>query len=233
MGELERSLLKLGDPARAKSAERYFKTGKGEYGYGDKFIGVRVPTIRTSIKGYTALGLDEIVSLLYSPIHELRLAALLLLVGKYEKSDSSVQTEIFELYLKNSKYINNWDLVDCSAPNIIGNFLLSGGSSLLDQLAKSNSLWERRIAIVATLAFIRSRQFEPTLKLAIILENDNQDLIQKAVGWMLREVGKQSEPTLRTYLDYHAKVMPRVSLRYAIERLDKEGRAYYFSLSKS
>lgn len=219
----------LADPVRAVGAQRYFKTGPGEYGEGDIFIGLTVPQSRNIAKKYHALPLAEIQKLLRSPIHEHRLVALLVLVYKYEHTEE--QEKIVTFYLKQRKHINNWDLVDTSASCILGNWLIDKDTSILHTLAHAKNLWDRRIAIVATAAFIRNSQYGDTLALAEILMDDTHDLIHKAVGWMLREVGKKSEKTLTAFLDMHASHMPRTMLRYAIERFPEKKRQKYLRLT--
>ncbi len=213
------------DPVRAAGAQRYFKTGPGEYGEGDIFIGLTVPQSRSIAKKYLALPLSEVQKLLASPIHEHRFIALEILIFKYERTDE--QEKIVNFYLKNKKHINNWDLVDTSASYILGNWLIDKDTTILYTLAHAKNLWERRIAIVATAAFIRNGQFADTLALAEILVRDTEDLMHKAVGWMLREVGKKSEKTLTAFLDTHVSHMPRTMLRYAIERFPEKKRKKY------
>jgi len=225
---LRKELKSKANPKRAKSSQRFFKTGKGEYGEGDRFLGVVVLETRKIAQRYKDLGFKDLRTLLKSKVHEERLAALLILVHQFQGAsiDGSKITkkEIFNFYLKNTKYINNWDLVDGSAPKIVGEYLLglasiNGSKKILYKLAESRNLWERRIAILATYAFIRQNKFEEILKIAEMLLNDKEDLIHKAVGWMLREVGKKSQAVLEKFLKKYASKMPRVTLRYAIERL--------------
>ena len=209
--------------------QRFFKTSKGEYGEGDVFLGITVPQSRKIAKKYSFLSFPEIEALLASKIHEERLIALLILVENFRKAkkDKMLQTQIYNFYLKNTKYINNWDLVDLSSEKIIGEFLFNEEKSILRQLAKSQNIWERRIAIVATYAFIKKNKFGETLALAEILLNDEHDLIHKAVGWMLREIGKRDNNVLEIYLQEHYKEMPRTMLRYAIERFPEDKRKKY------
>lgn len=223
---IRRQLRAIADPARVPTLQRFFRTGKGEYAEGDRFIGVTVPHIRTICRQCRGTSLYEIDRLLQSPIHEDRLAALLLLVDAFTLSIDDRQ-EIYEFYLANTIRINNWDLVDASAPQIIGGWLRDRSKAPLTRLAKSTMLWERRIAIVATLDFIRQRQIGETFRIADLLIEDRHDLIHKATGWMLREAGKRDETALRSYLDRQHTRMPRTMLRYAIERLpEPERRAY-------
>ena len=225
---LKKDLNRLSSPDRATSSLRFFKTGKGQYGEGDKFIGVTVPTIRKIAKQYLDLPLKEVILLLHSPIHEERFCALLILVSQYQKGDNKLQKQIFDLYLKNYKFINNWDLIDLTAPRIVGAYLFDKPKGILSKLAKSKNLWQRRVAILATFQFIYYGQSKETIKISKILLQDEHDLIQKAVGWMLREVGKRvDEKILLDFLKANYKKMPRTMLRYAIERLPESKRQAY------
>ncbi len=218
------------NPEQAKVLQRFFKTGKGEYGEGDIFFGIKVPIQREIVKRYWRfLTLREIQELLNSKIHEERMIGILTLVETYNKSkkDKLKQREIFEFYLKNTSRINNWDLVDLSAPNIVGDFSKIDGTEVIRFLAKSKNLWERRIAIVSTHYFIKKRIFGETLSIADILLKDEHDLIHKAVGWMLREVGKRNQDILEIFLKERYKEMPRTMLRYAIEKFPEERRKAY------
>jgi len=240
---LRQELKSKANPKKAKLLQRYFKTGKGEYGEGDIFLGIAVPEIRKIAKKYKDLGFSaqsgsasggkDLRELLKSKIHEERLLALLILVEQFQRAmlehSTSARDKIFNFYLKNTKYINNWDLVDLSAPKIVGEYLLrsasiNGSTRILYKLAKSKNLWERRIAILATYAFIRKNQFAEILKISEMVLKDKEDLIHKAVGWMLREVGKRSQTTLEKFLKKHASKMPRIMLRYAIEKFPEEKR---------
>lgn len=225
--EISRLLRNLADPERAEHSGRYFKTGPGEYGEGDRFLGIRVPDLRAQVKKCGAVSLEDIQVLLMSVFHEERLFALLLLVQKFAKGDEKEQTAIFNLYLKNTHRINNWDLVDSSASYIVGSYLESRGRRILYKLAKSTSVWERRIAVISTFQFIGNNQFDDALKLAEQLLNDEEDLIHKAVGWMLREIGKRNVAVEKAYLQAHYKKMPRTMLRYAIEKFPKQERKKY------
>lgn len=224
---VEKELKKLKDPKKAKILSRFFKTGEGEYGEGDIFLGVTVPKQRQIAKKYIDLSLEELQKLLSGKIHEHRLTALLILVSKYGRANEALKKEIFNFYLKNAKNINNWDLVDLSAPNIIGDFLLNKEKLILYKLAKSKNLWEKRIAILATYTLIKKNQFEDTLKISEILLGDNHDLIHKAVGWMLREVGKRDQQAEESFLKKHYQNMPRTMLRYAIEKFSEAKRKFY------
>lgn len=229
-------LKRLANPERAKTCQRYFKTEKDDYGEGDIFLGLTSEQIKDVAKNYPTLNFDDLQVLLNSKIHEERVCALRILVRQYEKAkkDPEKRKQIFEFYLKNASLgnINNWDLVDISAPNIVGDFLLIKDREILYTLAKSESLWERRISILSTLAFIRKGQFEDTLKIAELLLNDPHDLIHKAVGWMLREVGNRDKLVETAFLDEHSQEMPRTMLRYAVEKFPSEERQNYLTLGK-
>jgi 3-methyladenine DNA glycosylase AlkD len=224
---ISRTLQAAGDTERAVHAQRYFKTGKGQYGEGDVFLGIRVPELRRFAVMFSDTAHGELVELLQSPFHEARLLALLILVRGYQRGDSSQRKAIFDLYLANTTWINNWDLVDLSAPNIVGGQLGPGKHALLTRLAKSTSLWERRIAILATAAFIRAGYYDETLRISALLLHDEHDLIHKAVGWMLREVGKKDRAVEEQFLEQHAAHMPRTMLRYAIEKFPPALRSHY------
>jgi 3-methyladenine DNA glycosylase AlkD len=228
--EAKKKLKSLASPDVAKSSDRFFKTGPGEYGEGDIFIGINVPTLRSVSREFKTLSLEDIETLLRSPIHEERHLALMILVLQVAKCDDAHRTAVYDFYLSNTKFINNWDLVDCSAPQIIGGFLLKKPRQPLFDLTKSKLLWERRIAIVSTQHFIRHDDFTDTLTISQTLLNDKEDLIHKASGWMLREVGKKEQELLMEFLDQHASVMPRTMLRYAIEHFPPELRQAYLSM---
>ena len=220
-------LRDLGDSAIAGHSQRFFKTGKGQYGEGDRFLGIRVPVIRKQAKRFRTLPLGETKRLLRSPYHEVRLCALFILVERFGKGDDPARRQIYDLYLDNTRYINNWDLVDGSAPQIVGGYLKSRSRGPLYRLAMSDSLWERRIAIMATLTFIRDRDFDDTLAIAERFLSDEEDLIHKAVGWMLREVGNRHRQTEERFLARHYQTMPRTMLRYAIEKFPVRRRRQY------
>ncbi|HEY8174953.1 MAG TPA: DNA alkylation repair protein [Gemmatimonadaceae bacterium] len=228
-----RRMRELADPRRAVISQRFFKSGAGQYGAGDKFLGLTVPQIRALSREIGVLPLPEIEKLLESDLHEARLLALILLTSAYRRGDAKVRERIYRLYLRRTDRINNWDLVDLSAPNIVGAHLLDRSRAPLRTLARSKSLWERRIAVVATQHLIQQRQFDDTLELAELLLGDEEDLMHKAVGWMLREVGKRDERTLVSFLDKHAGAMPRTALRYAIERLSPAQRRRYMETPRS
>ena len=221
---VQQELKKLENKQQAKVLQGFFKTGKGQYGEGDIFLGIKVPDSRKIAKKFKDLPFNEIDILLHSKIHEGRMVAILLLVHNFENGKKE---EIYKYYLKNTTKINNWDLVDLSAPKIVGNYLLNKDKDILYKLAKSQNLWEKRIAIVSTWTFIRERQFKDTLKISEILLNDKHDLIHKSIGWMLREVGKKDQKVLEEFLNKHIKQMPRTTLRYAIERFEENKRKSY------
>jgi len=224
---------RLSSPAQATHAARFFKTKPGQYGEGDQFLGINVPTIRTVAKQHRQSSLSCLQELLENPWHEIRLLALFIATEQYQKQPE-LRTMLVEWYLGNTQFINNWDLVDCSTPHMLGNYLCNRQSwSILERLTRSTNLWERRIAIVATLAFIRHQQFEPTLTIAKLLMNDTHDLIHKATGWMLREVGKRNEAVLQNFLSTHGNKLPRTALRYAIERFPIAVRKHYLETTKS
>ncbi|NHQ60854.1 DNA alkylation repair protein [Chlorobium sp. BLA1] len=217
----------LGDPQAACFALRFFKTGSGEYGEGDLFRGIRVPVLRKLAPALDNVPPEEVIRLLASAFHEDRLLALLLLIRRFRKADGVEQERIYNSYLANTLHINNWDLVDISAEHIVGSFLRNRDRAPLYRLAVSESLWERRIAIVSTFHFIRCNEFHDTLAIAGMLLNDPEELIHKAAGWMLREVGKRDQPAEEEFLRVHCRRMPRVMLRYAIERFEEGKRQRY------
>ncbi|RJR55307.1 MAG: DNA alkylation repair protein [Desulfobacteraceae bacterium] len=225
--EIQKELAELADPQTALSLQRFFKTAPGEYGAGDLFRGIRVPVLRRLSKEHQRTTLTEAEQLLNSLYHEDRLLALLLLVRLYSRGNEPARSRIYEMYLKNTRFINNWDLVDLSAEHIVGAFLWERERKPLYRLARSSSLWERRIAIMATFHFIKQGDFKETLKLAGVLLHDREDLIHKAVGWMLREIGKRNPRAEEDFLNANCRRMPRVMLRYAIERLPQEKRVQY------
>jgi len=224
---IQRKLQELGSREKAEVLQRFFKTGHGEYGEGDVFVGVKVPELRKLAKEYQEITVKEVKQLLRSAIHEERLLALFMLVRKYSKGNETEKKRIYELYLKNTQFINNWDLVDGSAHHIIGAFLADKSKEPLYRLAKSKNLWERRISIISTFYFIKHDKYAETLKISEILLTDKQDLIHKAVGWMLREIGKRHMPTEENFLRKHYKRMPRTMLRYAIEKFPEDKRQGY------
>ena len=252
--KIEKDLLKLKNPKKAEILQRFFKTGKGEYGEGDIFLGITVPKQRLVAGKFKEASLNDLQKLLSSKIHEYRLTTLIILTLKYKKAEENEKKKIFDFYLKNTKNINNWDLVDLSAPNIVGEYLLNkkchpefnSGSyeipkqvrnnkkyanHILYKLANSKNLWEKRIAIISTYAFIRKDMYEDALKISEMLLSDKHDLIHKAVGWMLREVGKRDLKTEEDFLKKYYKKMPRTMLRYAIEKFDENKRKFYLDKS--
>ncbi len=225
--DVQRQLKKLGNPEHAAISQRFFKTGPGEYGEGDIFIGIRVPVLRKLVKEFKDLATREVEILLRSPIHEERLLAILLLVYIFNKGEDEVKKDIYDLYLKSTEFINNWDLVDVSAEHIVGAYLKDKNRALLYRLAGSKDLWERRISIMATFHFVKHREFSETIKICSMLLSDRHDLIHKACGWMLREIGKRDLKTEETFLKEHYRKMPRTMLRYAIEKFPENKRQRY------
>lgn len=229
LAALRKELYALADPADAIHLQRFFKTAPGEYGAGDKFLGLRVPALRRLVREYSQLADVHALEMLASSWHEERLLALMLLVEGYRRGDGSRRDRIHRAYLAHTRYINNWDLVDASAGGIVGAHLDSRKIELLVRLARSDDIWERRIAIIATYHFIKQGEFGPTLKIARLLLRDSHDLIHKAVGWMLREVGKRDRTTEDAFLKKHYQEMPRTMLRYAIERHPETIRKQYLA----
>jgi 3-methyladenine DNA glycosylase AlkD len=225
--EAEARLRALADDETAEGMRRFFKTGPGQYGEGDIFLGIKTAPLRRLAREGRALPLDEARKLLHSPHHEARMLALLVLVSAFEKGGDPVRKAVYDLYLASTARVNNWDLVDVSAPAIVGGFLVGRDRWPLTRLAGSSSLWERRIAVVATQHFIRRGDFADTLRVAALLLGDREDLIHKAVGWMLREVGKRDQPVLEGFLVGHCRRMPRTMLRYAIERFAEPRRRQF------
>jgi 3-methyladenine DNA glycosylase AlkD len=229
--QIIKELEKYGSPQRAKHSLRFFKTGKGQYGHGDLFYGASVPEMRIIAKKYFYISLGDVQKLLKNKYHECRLVALLILVDKYERSKTdSEKRALYEMYLKNTKYINNWDLVDLSAHKIVGAYIynhLKTETKTLFKLAHSKDLWEKRIAIISTAYFIRENDFDATLNISDVLINDKHDLIHKAVGWMLREVGKRNQDVEEKFLKKYHKHMPRTMLRYAIEKFTEKEKKFY------
>ncbi len=228
VSNIKKELKKHSSKEKKAIYQRFFKTGKGQYGERDIFIGVIVPEQRKIAKKYSGFSLKETQELLKSKIHEHRLTALFILIEQYTNSDEKTKKKIFDLYLKNTKHINNWDLVDLSADKIIGDYLFDKDRKILFKLAKSKILWEKRISILATFAFIKRGEAEFALKFYEQFLNDKHDLIHKAIGWMLREIGKRvSQAKEEKFLKKHYKTMPRTMLRYAIERFDEKKRKFY------
>lgn len=232
INELKKEIEKASDKEKAKIYQRFFKTGKNEYGGGDVFLGITTPKMKEISKKYSDLSLIEIEKMLSSKIHEHRSCALSILIKKFQNANEKEKKEIFDLYLKNAQLnrINNWDLVDCSADKIIGEYLLDKNIEILKKLAKSGNLWEKRIAMISTFQFIKNERHKEALEIAEILVYEKHDLLQKAVGWMLRELGKRvNQEKEEEFLKKYYKTMPRTMLRYAIERFDDKKRKFYMS----
>ncbi|MBA3035086.1 MAG: DNA alkylation repair protein [Desulfobacterium sp.] len=226
-------LQQLGNSDIAAHSQRFFKTGKGDYGEGDIFLGIRVPTIRKCVKEYRKISLEDTIEVLKSPFHEARLLALLILVAKYCSTNISADKEvIYNHYLGHTKFINNWDLVDCSAEHIVGAHLFSKDRKPIYMLVLSKNLWERRIGVISTFHFIKRDDFTDILAIAKMLLHDKEDLIHKAVGWMLRETGKRSPKSEKRFLTKYYRKMPRTMLRYAIEKLPETERLEYLHGTK-
>jgi 3-methyladenine DNA glycosylase AlkD len=230
LGDVRATVRALGDPVRAAGVALFFKTGPGDYGEGDQFLGIYVPDLRRAARAARGLSHEETLTLLRSAWHEERLLALMLLVDAHERGTEKQRVTIHRAYLANTRFVNNWDLVDASARALVGPHIVRAGTRLIERLAKSASLWERRIAIVATHHTIMLDEYQPTLTIAEHLLDDEHDLIHKAVGWMLREVGKRDVTTLRAFLRAHATTMPRTALRYAIERFPEAERKRYLAM---
>lgn len=224
---------KLSDPEKIKIQQWFFKTKKGEYGYGSKFLGLTMPQCHSMARKYSSMKLNEIQQILKSEYHTLRMIALLMLIDKYKIGTAQEKEKIFSIYLKNTKYINNWDLVDVSCYKIVGDYLLDHPREILYKLAASSDLWKKRISIISTYAFIKQNQFEDTLALAKFLVNDKHDLIHKAVGWMLREVGNRNKKDEIKFLNIYAPIMPRTMLRYAIEKFPESQRKKFLAVKHS
>jgi len=220
-------LRKIGNKEIAEHSQRFFKTGDGQYGTGDRFLGIRVPVLRRLARKHQGLSIEETARLLKSPFHEERLLSLLMLVNIFKKANPEKKALIYALYLNNAKFINNWDLVDCSAEHIVGAYLRERNKRPIYILANSKSLWERRISIISTFHFIKNREFIESLQVAEVLLHDKEDLIHKAVGWMLREIGKRDMGAEEVFLKKHYHSMPRTMLRYAIEKFPEKRRKKY------
>jgi 3-methyladenine DNA glycosylase AlkD len=225
--EIHDDLIALSDAGHAETSRWFFKTGPGEYGENDRFRGIRVPALRKLAAKHRDVSAPDVLPLLKSDFHEDRMIALFFLVGIYARGDEEIKKNIYHTYLNHTEHINNWDLVDCSADKIVGDYLMARDKAPLHELACSGSLWERRIAIVATFHFIRNNVFDDTFRIADVLLNDPEDLIHKATGWMLREAGKRDENALETFLKGRYRRMPRTMLRYAIERFPETRRQAY------
>jgi len=225
--EIQKELESLADPGHAVILQRFFKTGPGEYGEGDRFRGIRVPVLRKTARKYRDLPLTEAGRLLQSAFHEDRLLALLILIEHYYRHDDTIRDGIHRFYLDHSGWVNSWDLVDVSAPHLVGHYLMDRSKDPLTRLAASRVMWERRMAIIATFHFIKQGDYDDTLRVARLLLGDPEDLIHKAVGWMLREVGKREVEAAEAFLQAHYRNMPRTMLRYAIERFPETRRQAY------
>ncbi|MGE4564634.1 MAG: DNA alkylation repair protein [Victivallaceae bacterium] len=221
---LEQTLHAAARPERVPAVERFFKTGKGEYGEGDRFLGLDMPTVRAIVREFRALPLSEVTLLLKNPYHEVRLTALLILADQFRHGDLAVREVIFQIYRKHTWFINNWDLVDATAPGIVGEYARTVDPAVIGKFAASGFLWEERIALLATLTLIRHGEFEPTLQLVRRFLDHRHDLIHKAAGWMLREIGKRDRAALTAFLSLHKDRMPRTMLRYAIEHYSPQER---------
>jgi len=227
ISDLKKELRNFADFKKSNILLKFFKTGIGEYGEGDIFLGIIVPNTRKVAKKYIDLEFADIKELLYSKIHEERLCALLILVEKFSIADEKEMKNVFNFYIKNTKQINNWDLVDLSAPKIIGAYLLNKPKNILYKMAVSKNLWKKRISIISTFTFIKAGKYSDSFKIAEILMDDKHDLIHKAVGWMLREIGKRSLKDEISFLNKYYKKMSRTMLRYAIEKFPEEKRQFY------
>ena len=224
---IQKRVRQLRNDEIARHSQRFFKTGKGDYGEGDRFLGIRVPTLRKLASQYKEMPLAAVSRLLASEFHEERLLSLLMLVSLFARGTEAEQHAVYNVYLKNTCSINNWDLVDCSAQHIVGAYLLTRNREPIYRLARSKKIWERRISIMSTFYFIKRNEFDDTLTLSKILKQDSEDLIHKAVGWMLREIGNRNIATEETFLKIHYQDMPRTMLRYAIEKFPEDKRQAY------
>lgn len=226
---VQQRLRALADPQRAVGVARFFKTGPGEYGAGDRFLGISVPVLRKLAREYQDLGTAEVLKLVTSTWHEERLLALFILVRQFQRGDQAARAAVYRAYMAHRKHVNNWDLVDSSAEHIVGAYLRDRDRRVLLRLARSKSLWDRRIAVLSTFHYIRHGEYDDTIRLAELLLDDRHDLIHKAVGWMLREIGNRDRRALEKFLSEHARRMPRTMLRYAIERLPLPLRRRYLA----
>ena len=227
VSKLKRELKGLAESSRAEKSLCFFQTQEGGYGEGDQFIGVTVPNQRRIAKQFGALKFPDLERLLQSPIHEHRLTSLFIIVRQFDLGNEDQRKQLIALYKRNLRYVNNWDLVDSSAPYLLGVYLLKRSKKILYQYAKSPNLWRRRVALISTFGFIKQGEYKDTLAIIKILLKDSHDLIHKASGWMLREIGKRDEDILINFLNGHCKRMPRTTLRYAIEKLNNRERSYY------
>lgn len=227
LDHIEQTLRAMSDAGAAETYRRFFKTGRGQYGEGDVFLGIPVPALRKTARAFATIPLSVCGDLLASRYHEERMFALILLTGRFRKAAIGDREAVFQLYMDNIRRVNSWDLVDVSAPVIVGGYFMDRDPGPLEAMANADDLWERRIGMTATLAFIRKKNLAPTFRIADLLLKDREDLIQKAVGWMLREAGKKDIAALETFLKPRYRDMPRIMLRYAIERLPEERRSAY------
>jgi 3-methyladenine DNA glycosylase AlkD len=227
--DLIEELKKYEDSVKADHSKRFFKTGIGEYAEGDQFFGLTNPQVYAVVKKFRDLPIGEVKKIIKSPVHEVRMSSLQLLIWNFYKGDEKTKNDIYNFYLANTRYVNNWDLVDLTAPHIVGKYLIDKPRDILYKLAKSTLLWDRRISIIATFSLIRNNEYHDTLTISEILLTDKHDLIHKAVGWMLREVGKRDLQTEETFIKKHYKFIPRTSLRYAIEKFPEGKRKLYLS----
>lgn len=227
--DIRRVLRRLGRKRHAKALQKYFKTGPGEYAEGDVFLGIPVPRLRKLAREYRDLRLKDVERLLQSPVHEERLFSLLVLVSRFSRAGRIEQRQIYSLYFRNTQFVNNWDLVDLSAPHIVGKFLAKRDKEPISCLAESSSVWDRRIAVMSTFHFIREGHFTEALRIAGFLLSDEEDLVHKAVGWMLREIGKRDMRVEEKFLRQHCRKMPRTMLRYAVERFPERKRRKYLA----
>lgn len=231
--KIKKEIREFADPGKAKLLQGFFKTGKGEYGEGDRFLGVKVPESRgVAGKYFSEVGLSDIGELIGSSFHEDRLTGLIMLVKKFERAGEKEKKKIFDFYLAHSGRVNNWDLVDLTAPNIVGKWLVGRDRKIIYKLVRSENIWERRIAMVSTLSFIKEKDLGDVFRIAEMLLGDGEDLMHKAAGWMLREAGKKDEKSLVAFLEKNKRVMPRTMLRYAIERFDEKRRKEFLLSSK-
>lgn len=228
--DVKKALYALANEEKRNILQRFFKTGEGEYGAGDIFLGIPVPETRKVAKSYQHIPLTDVETLLQSKEHECRLCALEILIFRYKNKRSQEQEAVFNMYMKNLQYVNNWDLVDLSAPKIVGAYLEKRDRSMLYKLAESDTLWKRRVSVITTLAFVRNNDLKDAFALCEILLNDKEDLMRKAVGWVLRETGKKDEELLKAFLTDNISKLSRTSLRYAIERFTPEERSYFMNL---
>uniref|UniRef100_A0A914XAV1 DNA alkylation repair protein n=1 Tax=Plectus sambesii TaxID=2011161 RepID=A0A914XAV1_9BILA len=227
---IEEQMRKLGKKSRAANSQKFFKTGKGGYGEGDVFLGITMPEIRTVAREHLHIELKSVEQLLKSPLHEIRMLAAVILTDCAKKAKTDKEKKLlYDCYMTNRAHINNWDLVDVSAPEVVGGYLVDKDRSILHELARSESLWDRRIAVLATFRFIKTADFDDSIKLAEALLEDKHDLIHKAIGWMLREIGKKHMATAELFVSTHCDTMPRTMLRYAIERYPEAKRKRYLN----